>query len=103
MNRTVPESLPDPTAEAATLLLRSPRWSVSEVMELLEIGDVEFRHLIEADARLARILEARKSGDAFNGIVERPCIVCGDVFTTATYRDHCGAAACTRVSRLRRL
>ncbi|MCP5180435.1 MAG: hypothetical protein H6993_01530 [Pseudomonadales bacterium] len=90
------------TAEAATLLLRSPRWSVSEVMELLEIGDVEFRRLIEADARLARVLAARQEGQVVIGLTERQCVVCGESFSTATYRNHCGAAACARVSKLNR-
>jgi len=71
-------------------------------MELLEIGDAEFRQLIEADWRLARVLAARKSEQAFNGIVERQCAVCGDAFNTATFRDHCGAAACARVRKLSR-
>ncbi len=93
----------DPTAEAATLLLRSPRWSVSDVMELLEVGDLEFRRLVEANTRLARVLEARKAGDEFNAVVERQCSVCGEPFSTATFRDHCGAASCMRVSRLRKL
>lgn len=93
---------PDPAAEAATLLLRSPLWSVSDVLELLEIGDAEFRRMVEAEPRLARVLEARGAGALFNGIVERTCVACGEVYTTATYRDHCGAAACVRVSRLRR-
>jgi hypothetical protein len=89
-------------AEAATLLLRSPRWSVSDVLELLEIGDQEFRRLVEADALLARVLEARKNGSVFNGVVERQCSVCGEIFATATFRDHCGAPRCLDVSRLRR-
>jgi len=38
----------------------------------------------------------------FNGIVERQCAVCGDAFNTATFRDHCGAAACARVRKLSR-
>ena len=91
---------PDTTAEAARLLLRSPRWSVTRVMELLEIGDAEFRDLIARDARLARVLAARQAEQAFNGVVERQCVVCGESFVTGTFRDHCGAAACTRVRKL---
>ena len=92
----------DTTAEAATLLLRSPRWSVTRVMELLEIGDAEFRDLIAADAKLARVLAARKSGQTFIGVIERQCIVCGEPFSTATFRTHCGDAACVRVQKLSR-
>jgi len=90
------------TAEAATLLLRSPRWSVTRVMELLEIGDAEFRDLVAADAKLARVLAARKSEQHFNGVVERQCTVCGESFSTATFRSHCGDAACVRVQKLSR-
>ena len=96
------DSIVEATAEAATLLLRSPRWSVSDVMELLEIGDAEFRRLVERDTRLARVLAARQAMTDFNGVVERQCTVCGEAFSTATFRDHCGAAACIRVARLRR-
>lgn len=102
MSTPASEPGPDPVAEAATLLLRSPRWSVSDVLELLEIGDTEFRRLVEADALLARVLEARQNGVVFNGVVERQCSVCGEVFSTATFRDHCGAPRCLQVSRLRR-
>lgn len=89
-------------AEAAALLLRSPKWSVSDVLELLEIGDTEFRSLVDADPRLARVLAARAGGALFNGLVERQCRVCGESFATATFRDHCSSAACARISRLRR-
>lgn len=92
----------DTTAEAATLLLKSPRWSVTRVMELLEIGDAEFRDLVAADAKLARVLAARKSTQFFNGVVERQCTVCGEPFSTATFRNHCGDAACIRVQKLSR-
>ncbi len=92
----------DTTAEAATLLLRSPRWSVTRVMELLEIGDAEFRDLIAADTRLARVLAARKAEISFNGVVERQCAVCGETFATGTFRNHCGDAACSRVRKLNR-
>ncbi len=71
-------------------------------MELLEIGDAEFRDLIAADAKLARVLAARKSGHTFNGVIERQCIVCGEPFSTATFRTHCGDAACVRVQKLSR-
>jgi hypothetical protein len=96
------ESTEDPTAEAAMLLLRSPLWSVSDVKELLEIGDAEFRRLVEADARLARVLAARQSVAEFNAVVEKLCSVCGEAFSTATFRDHCGDAGCARISRMRR-
>ena len=92
----------DTTAEAATLLLRSPRWSVTRVMELLEIRDAELRDLIAADTKLARVLAARQAEQSFNGVVERQCVVCGEPFSTGTFRNHCGDAACSRVQKLAR-
>ncbi|MGA1372416.1 MAG: hypothetical protein ACO3Z6_12505 [Pseudomonadales bacterium] len=87
--------------EAAVLLLRSPRWSVTEVLELLEIGDREFHALVQSDRRLARVLEARAAGAGVT-MVERQCVVCGDAYVTATHRDHCCSSACARISRIRR-
>ncbi len=90
------------TAEAVTLLLRSPRWSVTDVMELLEIGDAEFRRLVEQNGKLARVLQERKADSAFDGLTERQCKACGELFRTATFRAYCGAPACRRVERLDR-
>ena len=90
------------TAEAVTLLLRSPRWSVSDVMELLEIGDAEFRQLVEQSAKLARVLRERKEDRAFNGLTDRQCKACGETFRTATFRAYCGAPACRKVERIER-
>ncbi|HAR31683.1 MAG TPA: hypothetical protein DCR65_09150 [Gammaproteobacteria bacterium] len=91
----------DCLVEAAVLLLRSPRWSVTDVLELLEIGDREFHALVRADRRLARVLEARAAGTGVT-MVERSCVVCGDAYVTATHRDHCCSSACARISRMRR-
>ncbi len=90
------------TAEAVTLLLRSPRWSVSAVMELMEIGDSEFRRLVEQNRKLARVLQERKADDGFDGLTERQCKACGDSFRTATFRSYCGSPACRKVEQLDR-
>ncbi len=91
------------TAEAVTLLLRSPQWSVSDVMELLEIGDAEFRALVEHNSKLARVLQERKSEEAFDGLTERQCKACGETFSTATFRAYCGAPVCRRVEKFERM
>ena len=84
------------------LLLRSPRWSVSDVMELLEIGDAEFRTLVAEHGRLARVLRERKDVESFQGLSERVCKACGESFTTATFRAYCGSPDCRAVEKFDR-
>ena len=86
------------TVEAAGLLLRSPRWTVTEVLDLLDIGDAEFREMVLDNHTLANILERRKAH--CNDIQERQCRACGEAFLTATFRNYCGAPACRAVARI---
>ena len=86
------------TVEAAGLLLRSPRWTVTEVLELLDIGDAEFREMVLDNRSLARILERRRQHCV--DVHERQCAACGEMFSTATFRNHCGAPACRAVAKL---
>lgn len=84
--------------EAAGLLLRSPCWTVSEVLELLDIGDAEFREMVLGDRRLADILDRRRRHCV--DVHERQCRACGEAFLTATFRNYCGAPACRAVARI---
>ena len=86
------------TIEAAGLLLRSPRWTVSEVLDLLDIGDAEFREMVLDNRSLANILERRRQHCV--DIQERQCRACGEAFVTATFRKYCGAPACRAVAIL---
>ena len=86
------------TVEAAGLLLRSPRWTVSQVLELLDIGDAEFREMVTGNRFLADILERRRRHCI--DIHERQCQACGETFLTATFRTYCGAPACRAVARI---
>ncbi len=86
------------TLEAAGLLLRSPHWTVSEVLELLDIGDSEFRELVLRNRTLADILERRRRHCV--DIHERQCRACGETFLTATFRAYCGAPACRAVAAI---
>ena len=52
----------DIAEQAATLLLRSPNLSISAVLELLEIGDGEFRQMVAGNERLAKLLDDRRAG-----------------------------------------
>ena len=91
-------SLTAMTMEAAGLLLRSPRWTVTEVLDLLDIGDAEFREMVLGNRHLAIILERRQQHRV--DVRERQCRACGEVFATATFRDYCGAPACRAVARI---
>ena len=86
------------TIEAAGLLLRSPRWTVTEVLELLDIGDAEFREMVSDNRSLARILERRSQHCV--DIHERQCRACGETFLTATFRNYCGTPACRAMARI---
>lgn len=86
------------TVEAAGLLLRSPHWTVSEVLDLLDIGDAEFREMVLDNRSLANILERRRQHCV--DIQERQCRACGETFVTATFRKYCGAPACRAVARI---
>ena len=86
------------TTEAVGLLLRSPRWTVTEVLDLLDIGDAEFREMVLDNRGLAAILERRKQHCA--DVHERQCRACGEAFRTATFRNYCGAPSCRAVARI---
>ena len=47
---------------AATLLLRSPRLSLSQILELLDIGDAECRDMTRDNAQIQTLLGQRRAG-----------------------------------------
>lgn len=66
---------------AATLLLRSPRLSVSLVLELLDISDAEFRGMVQQNTTLSALLEQRRKGElTFAEPKLKACPGCGDWF-----------------------
>ncbi len=86
---------PEQLAERAlVLLLRSPRLSVSTALELLDIGDRDFRRMLKTNARLADVIAARERGDAPLTRTERPtirkCAACG-----GEYIPYAGARWCS--------
>ena len=85
---------------AAALLLRSPRLSVSTVLELLDISDSEFRGLVQENRQISELLEKRKNGEL---TVEKPdtrsCPVCEDLFRPYAGRRYC-SDECTRIARI---
>ena len=82
------------------LLLRSPRWSVSLVLELLDIGDAEFRRMCHDNPRIAELLEARR-----NGTLELEpaklalCPGCDDWFLPYGGSRHC-SDECRQIARI---
>ncbi len=85
---------------AAALLLRSPRLSVSTVLELLDISDSEFRALVQENRQISELLEKRKKGELTVEQKEaRNCPVCEDLFTPYAGRRYC-SDECTRIARI---
>ena len=75
---------------AATLLLRSPRLSVSLVLELLDISDAEFREMIRQNSTLSALLEQRRKGELkFKEPELNACPGCGDWFIPYAAARYC--------------
>ena len=89
-------------AQALMLLLRSPRLSLSTIMELLEIGDREFRELSATNEQVARLLQARRDGT----LVDRPvpdvlrCEGCGELYVPYAGRKVC-SDTCAKICQIR--
>jgi hypothetical protein len=49
-------------ATAAALLLRSEHLSLSQILDLLDIGDAEFRVMTDANPQIGGLLEQRRNG-----------------------------------------
>ncbi len=76
---------------ALVLLLRSPRLSISTIMELLEIGDLEFRRLSQENEQIAQLLAARREGTLVprqSQDVER-CQGCDELYVPYAGRKVC--------------
>lgn len=85
---------------AATLLLRSPRFSISRVMELLDISDSEFRVLIQKNPRVSELLEKRRRGELKVAEPElRTCPGCQDLFIPYG-GARCCSDECARITRI---
>lgn len=85
---------------AAALLLRSPRFTVTRVMELLDISDAEFRALVQSNPRVSELLEKRRRGELEVQEPElRTCPGCQDLFIPYG-GARCCSDECTRITRL---
>lgn len=85
---------------ALSLLLRSPRLTVTQILELLDIGDSEFRHIADRNADVANLLAARRNGELRS---ERPspkqCPSCTDWFVPYGSSRFC-SDTCATIGRL---
>ena len=88
-------------AQALALLLRSPHLSVSQVLELLDLGDREFRDLCARHANIRHLLELRKAGVLEEREArERTCPTCGDRYTPYGGARFC-SDTCAKASAIR--
>ena len=86
---------------AAALLLRSPRLSVSLVMELLDISDAEFRTMVQENAAVSKLLEQRRRGELHAAEPElRTCPGCQDWFIPYA-GARCCSDECAKIARIR--
>lgn len=67
--------------KAIELLLRSPRLSAGTILDLLEVGDREFREMAAHNPTIAKLLKARRSGALTPPKAEpTQCAACGEWF-----------------------
>ena len=85
---------------AAALLLRSPRLSVSLVMELLDISDAEFRELVRENEEISELLEKRRRGELDTTEPDiKTCPGCGDWFIPYAGARFC-SDECKKIARI---
>lgn len=86
---------------ALSLLLRSPRLSVSLILELLEMGDAELRDIADRNAEVAELLDARRAGTLTQPRPgARQCPSCADWFVPYGGSRFC-SDPCRSIARLR--
>lgn len=85
---------------ALSLLLRSPRLSVSLILELLEMGDAELREIAERNPDVAELLDARRSGTlTMRRPSTRQCPSCAEWFVPYGGSRFC-SDPCRTIGRL---
>ena len=85
---------------AIALLLRSPSLDVGTIMDLLDVGDRDFREMARRNARIAELLEARRLG-TLEPIKGEPkqCPACGEWFMPYASARFC-SDTCKKMGRL---
>lgn len=87
--------------QACRLLLRSPRLSISQVLELMDISDADFRAMLKRNTDIATLIEQRKNGCLVSPRREpRECPICNDWFEPYASARYC-SDACAQTAQLR--
>ena len=87
--------------KAIELLLRSPRLEAGTILDLLDVGDREFREMARRNRTIAKLLEARRAGE-----LEAPksepvqCPVCSEWFVPYGASRFC-SDTCRTAGRIR--
>ena len=91
----------DLDAQACALLLRSPHLSVSQVLELMDISDAEFREMLKSSKAITTLLEQRREG-ALPPMEPKltECPACNDWFVPYG-SARCCSDECAKVSLIR--
>jgi hypothetical protein len=85
---------------AASLLLRSPRLSLSQILELLDIGDAEFRVMTQENTSIRELLAQRRDGTLPEREAElKTCAGCNEWFLPYAGARHC-SDECRRIARI---
>ena len=85
---------------AVALLLRSTRLEIGQIMELMDIGDREFREMACRNQTIARRLEERRLGTLRELKSEpRACKACGEWFLPYGSDRYC-SDGCKRTAQL---
>jgi len=99
--KTILNTKPDIETRACALLLRSPHLSITQVLDLMDISDAEFREMIKGNETIATLLEQRR-----NGALEpmepslTECPACSDWFVPYGSARYC-SDECAKVSLIR--
>ena len=89
--------------EALALLLRSPRLEVSTIIELLDVGDREFREIVKRNTHIATLLDERRCGRLEAPRAEpTQCAACDDWFLPYAAARFC-SDGCRNIARLQRV
>ena len=89
--------------KALSLLLRSPRLSLSLILDLLELGDADLREIARREPEVAGLLESRRAGTlSVEPASSRQCPSCADWFVPYAGSRYC-SDPCRSVGRMQRV
>jgi len=85
---------------ALALLLRSPRLSVSRILDLLDVSERDFRKMMRQDETIAQLIHRRQKGLLEPASAEpRRCPVCEDWYLPYASARQC-SDACARTAAI---